>query len=320
MLEILTITGPIYITIALGFITTRGGLFNKIDMKVFGKFVINLALPAMLFKALAEHPFMEILNLSYLFVYAGASLLAIAGGYFWARKIAHFRTTKSVIYAMGMCSSNSGFVGYPILLLTLPSVAGVVLALNMTVENLLVIPLLLVLAEHSKNHSSKWYKVLGKSLSKLVSNPLIISLAAGVTVSLMGLKIPEAISRSINLFAMASGGISLFVIGGTLVGLSMRGSALKVMPIVIGKLIFHPLAIVVMVLVLPLLNMTPLGPSLKVAAVLMAAMPMMSIYPILAQAYDFEELAATTLLIATIMSFFTTSALFMLHNSFPNWG
>ena len=46
----------------------------------------------------------------------------------------------------------------------------------------------------------------------------------------------------------------------------------------------------------------------KVVALLMAAMPMLSIYPILAQAYGEADRSATTLLICMVASFFTLSA------------
>ena len=36
MLDILSITGPIYLTITLGFLTTRLGLFSQADMRVLG--------------------------------------------------------------------------------------------------------------------------------------------------------------------------------------------------------------------------------------------------------------------------------------------
>ena len=77
MPDILAITGPIYLTIALGFATTRLGLFSKSDLRVLGKFVINLALPALLFNALAQRSLGEILNGRYLLVYAAGSLLAL---------------------------------------------------------------------------------------------------------------------------------------------------------------------------------------------------------------------------------------------------
>jgi malonate transporter len=63
---------------------------------------------------------------------------------------------------------------------------------------------------------------------------------------------------------------------------------------------------------LPLLGLPALDPALAMAGVLMAAMPMLSIYPILAQAYGEEDLSATVLLLATIASFFTLSALLWL--------
>mgnify|MGYP006156831297 CR=1 FL=1 len=47
-LTILSITGPIYLAVLIGYACTRLGLFAKADMRLFGKFVINLALPALL--------------------------------------------------------------------------------------------------------------------------------------------------------------------------------------------------------------------------------------------------------------------------------
>lgn len=105
MLDILAITGPIYITIALGFLTTRMGLFSPADMRVMGKFVINLALPALLFHALAQRPLGEILNAPYLLVYTLGSLITIAVGWLWARRVAGQDGTTSAYYAMGMWCS-----------------------------------------------------------------------------------------------------------------------------------------------------------------------------------------------------------------------
>jgi predicted permease len=56
MLDILSITGPIYLSILAGFLATRFGLFSKADIRVLGKFVIHLALPALLFNSLSQHP------------------------------------------------------------------------------------------------------------------------------------------------------------------------------------------------------------------------------------------------------------------------
>jgi malonate transporter len=106
--------------------------------------------------------------------------------------------------------------------------------------------------------------------------------------------------------------LSLFVIGGTLVGLPLRGMVRQIMPIAFGKLVLHPLAVLAAVLALPWIGMTALEPSLRVAAVLLAAMPMMGIYPILAQSYGKENLGAASLLVTTLASFFSLSGLIWL--------
>ncbi len=311
MIPILTIILPIYLAIALGFVTTRSGLFVRADMRVFGKFVINLALPAMLFNALSQRQIGEILNGSYLLAYAAGALIMIGLGLSWG-KYRGLGATDNVVTVMGMSCSNSGFVGYPILLLMTAPVAAVALTLNILVENLLVIPLLLALAERSRGEAGHWTVVLGQSLKRLAVNPLIMGLAAGLLVSLMRWQLPEPLLRAINLFALSSAGLSLFVIGGTLVGLPLGGMWRQIMPIVFGKLVLHPLAVFAVVMVLPWLGLAALAPQLRQAAVLMAAVPMMSIYPILAQSYGKEDMSAAALLVTTITSFVSLSGLIWL--------
>ena len=64
MLDILSVTTPIYLAIATGFLTARFGLFSKSEMRVLGRFVIHIALPALLFNALIQRRFDD---LDYLF-------------------------------------------------------------------------------------------------------------------------------------------------------------------------------------------------------------------------------------------------------------
>lgn len=313
MLDILAITGPIYFAIVLGILTTRRGLFAKTEMRVLGKFVVNIALPALLFNALAQRRLYEILNTSYLMVYMFGSLLVVGLGWAWCRRAAGLSATTSTFYVMGMSCSNSGFVGYPVLLLTLPPVAGVSLAMNMMVENLVMIPVLLVLAEHGRGKSTKWHVLLVQMLQRLAMSPMIMGLVAGLAVSLLGLKLPESVSRTVTLFAASSSALSLFVIGGTLVGLPMQGIARRVLPIVIGKLVIHPLAVASVIYLLPYLGLHTLDPSLRIAAVVMAAMPMLSIYATLAQAYGQEDVCAAAMLMTTAASFMSlTGSLWVL--------
>src|SRR5258705_13674028 len=97
----------------------------------------------------------------------------------------------------------------------------------------------------------------------------------GFGVALLSLPISGVLARTINMLALSSTAVSLFVIGGSLVGLQMKGMRRDVSVIALGKLLLHPLAVGLMVWLVP-----PDDATLRAAAVVFAGMPMLSIYPI----------------------------------------
>lgn len=83
----------------------------------------------------------------------------------------------------------------------------------------------------------------------------------------------------------------------------------------IGKLVLHPLAVLVLLWVLP-----PIDPVLRFAAVAFASMPMFSIYPILAQKYGIEGFAATAVVVTTVASFVGISGWLWVLRHGLGWG
>jgi predicted permease len=315
MLQTLAITGPIYLVIALGFLAVRLSVFTKADMRVLGTYVVRFALPALVFTALSQRPVGEILNGRYVLDYAFGSLcvMGLAFAWGWWRQGKSF--TLSALCGLGMSSSNSGFIGYPIAVQVVGAApAAVGLALCMVVENLLMIPLTLLMADSGQAASGKWHRILRQSLAQLARNPIILAMLGGFGVAWLGLPITGVLARTINMLAMSSAAVSLFVIGGTLVGLHMKGMRRDVSAIALGKLLLHPLAVGLMVWLLP-----PAEPQLRAAAVVFAAMPMLSIYPILAQKYGHEGMCAAALLLATTLSFLTISSTLWLLGSGLAW-
>lgn len=306
-LQILSITAPIFALIGLGYITTRSGLFAKADMRVLGKFVLSLALPALIFRAMAQSRVGDVLNPTYMTAYLLGSLAALALVHTVARRALHLGPSTSVFCAMGSACSNSSFVGYPILLLSLPGVASVSFALNLVIENIAVIPLLLFLAERAKGGHPSAAKAVQQALARLAVNPLVVALVAGMAVSFTGWALPAPVVRTVDMLAMASGAVSLLVIGGTLVGLPLRGLAWRVAPLSLCKLGLHPLLVWAALALVVWLGLPPLEPQLRTAAILSAAMPMMGVFPTLAQAHGQEEWAAVALLLTTVLSFFALS-------------
>ena len=304
MLDILSITIPIYVAIALGYGLTRWGLFTKTEMRSFGTFVVKVAMPALLFNALSERSLSDILNSDYVASYALASVLTLSLGIAWTLRVMKQSRSMSACFALGMTCPNSGFVGYPIVLLSLGPIAGVSLALNMIVENLLIIPLLLAWAE-TGGGNQRWHEILIQTLKGMLKNPMIWGIVLGFAFSWFGLQLPSSLSRTVSLFAQASGALSLFVIGGSLVGLPVRGMGSNVSQIAVGKLIVHPLIMLaVLTWLIPISD-----PVLRTAVLLTCAMPIMGIYPILTQKHGHDGLSAAALLVTTMASFITLNLL-----------
>lgn len=321
MLDILAITGPIYLCIALGFAAVRWRVFTPADMRVLGKFVIQFALPALLFNALASRPIGELLQPAYLLAFGVGSVAWLLVSLWTARKLQRRDLVESAYMTMGMTCSNSTYIGYPVVLLAIGPLAGVALAMNLLVENLIKLPLLMTLADVGASGAARasWKHALRQTLSRLVRNPMIVAIVLGFGVALLGWQMPSVVSRTVNLFGAASGGLALFIIGGTLVGLQVRGLRRQVAQIAVGKLLLHPAAVWVAVALLPLLGLPALSGELRVAAVLSAAMPMLGIYPLLAQRHGHEGFTAAALLATTVGSFFSLSAILWLMRHSAGW-
>lgn len=303
MLQILSITTPIFILIVLGFLSAKGGLISREQVRGMGAFVINFALPALVLKAVSENPIGEVFNWQYLTAYGLGSLTVFCLGLLASRTLRREPLGSSAIAALGMANSNSGFVGYPIVAMTLGATAAIGLALNMVVENLLIIPLALALAEAGRQEGSA-LSVARETLKCLARSPLIIAMAIGLPLALLELRLPAVPARVVEMLATASAPLALFVIGGSLYGLRLSGMQGEIGMIAFGKLILHPLAVLLIFSLLP-----DVDPALMAAGVLFASAPMLSIYPILGQRFGVDGRCAAALLLTTVASFVTISTL-----------
>lgn len=302
---VLGIVGPIYAAVGLGYWLVRRGWFGAADMRVFGQYVLNVALPALLFQAVAGRDLAQVLRADYLAVYLAGGLATIAVAFMWFSLTAADAGRRAVA-VMGAACPNSGFVGYPVLLLVLPDWAGVVLALNMLVENIVLIPICLMLMDLSRDAPRAGPgRRLAAILWGVARRPMVIGLALGLAVSLSGLTIPAAAARFFDMLAGSAAALSLIAIGGSLAGLPLRGNRALAAQIAAAKLILNPALTWAAAAGLAALGWVVLPPELFLAAVLSTAMPIFGIYTVLAQEVGREGLASIAMLMATGAGFVT---------------
>lgn len=312
MFAILNITAPIFLLIALGYAAVRHGLLTRNELTGLGRFVINFAVPSLLFNATAQRSSLDLLDFELLRVYTLGSLAVVAGALMVVCILQKHSLRTGVIYAMGMSLSNSAFIGFPIATQLIGSSAGTMLTLYVIVEVMILLPLLLILAEAGETNGGNWTVVFAEILTRLVKNPMILAILLGIAMSSSRFALPPALSRAIDMLSGASAPVALFYIGGTLTGLSLKGMTKGIFVIAFGKLILHPLAIFTVFCILHFND-----PGLKSAAIINAGMPMLSIYPILGQKYGQENFCAAAMVITTILSFFSLNALLWLSGLEP---
>ena len=305
MQYVFTITLPIYLGIALGFIAVHQGWIKREEVKALGRYAVVIGVPLTLFRGVSQQPIAAVWNPDYLAIYTVGSLLTMALVVGYSRRLRGRPLSLAALQGLGASGSNSMFMGYPIALQVLGPIASVALALCMLVENLLIIPLGLALADAGQDGGARKAREIALATARsAVRNPMVLSIAAALVVCATGWKLPLVLDKTLGMVAAATSPIALFVIGGSLVGLRLQGLREDIAVIVGGKLFLHPLCVLAGVLLFP-----PAEPLLRAAVVLIAAMPMMSIYPVLAQRHGQEQVCSAALLAATIVSFFSIAAL-----------
>jgi len=214
------------------------------------------------------------------------------------------------VAVLGTACPNSGVIGYPVMLLAFPDIAGVVLALNFLVENVILIPICLILMDMARGGAPvALHRRVGAILWGLLRRPMVIGLLLGLAVSLLRLPIPGPADRLLEMLAASASALALVVIGGSLVGIELRGNRLRAVQVAGAKLLVHPAMVALAALALPALGLAALPPDLHAAVILSAAVPMFGIYPVLAQQLGLEGPASIAMIVAVTGAFFTLSGL-----------
>lgn len=305
---VLNITAPIFFLILLGFAGIRFGLLPKEALPALSRFVLYFALPSVMITKISALDLRAVVNVPYMFVYALGGLVA----FFITLAIVRYGLKEgwsvAAVSSMGAMMPNSSFIGFPILLQYLENAPAQAFAMALVVENIIFLPVALMLIESFYNHQPGVGKqVFVKVLKRIVSNPIILSVFAGIMLSLLNLRLPHFMGGGLELLAMAAAPSALVVIGGSLVGVAIAGSKVRTGIVASIKLLLFPMVVFISLQAFP-----DMPRELQVSVLVFAAMPMFSIFPILGGEYGQRSFCSSTLLVTTVLSFFSISALLLL--------
>ncbi|RNE92482.1 AEC family transporter [Marichromatium sp. AB32] len=309
MTAILDIVVPVFTVIVAGYVTVRLGVMERAATAVLGRFVLHVAMPALIVATLAGTDLRQAIEPGFLLAYGTGTLLTYGLMLAWFRGGRGDRLDRAAVKALGSAFSNSAFIGYALLLQAFdePPVAGFAMALMF--ENLVLMPLVLSVLElgTGQGRAPGARATARLIVARLVTNPLILAITLGLALALFEVRLPPGLSGALGLLGQGAAGVALFFVGATLVGSRLHASLGELGQVALAKLVLHPLLVAAMVLALPAFD-----PDLQRAAILIAACPMFAIFPVLGARYGHAELASGALLGATALSFLSLSVVLAL--------
>lgn len=343
VLDILTVILPIYLLIGLGFVSVWREWLPKESVAGFGIFVRNFALPCAIFLVVAQRDLTEVLHPGFMLAFTLASLLSFTVSYSFARRVAGHAASMVGILALAGSMSNGLMIGIPLITGLFGVSALSVIAQQLVIENALVLPLGLALAELGRaqeqeqaqplaqplaqkkaqgpasttvgaalrsGRASRLGSVMRKTAFRVVTNPLIAALLLGLLVSLLNLPLPEAMVRSIDLLAASVGGMALVFIGAMLYGTDLRAALRGVMAAIAVKSAFHPLAMALsfwgVMLLWQAMGWLPIPPVYINASIIIATLPTIGVLPAVAAGFGHGRSISLAVLVMTVISMVTT--------------
>ncbi|WP_274572604.1 AEC family transporter [Neisseria leonii] len=303
MLAIFQITAPVFAILLLGFAAVRAGWFAFDELRGAAKLVMRVGLPALIFQAVATKPLAEAFDTAYLAGYGGGTAAAFVFGWAAGRFARRQDGAAAALSGFGMSMSNTGFIGYPLLATAIGTPAGQYMAMNALLENLIALPLFYIVADASGGSGKSRWQTLRDVAGNLLRNPMIAAIPVSLVFAAGWLPVPAVADKVTAMLASASAPVALFVIGGSLAGLKLRGSLPDIALISIGKLVVFPLTVSA--------GLWLAGAARDVIWIgaLLAGVPMASIFPLVCAQYGYEKRGSAAMLLTVVLSFFSISLL-----------
>ncbi|HWV21642.1 MAG TPA: AEC family transporter [Devosia sp.] len=298
MLDIIYVILPIFALMGLGYVAVLKRLYPAEGVKALIAFVNNFATPCLLFHSISTSDFRSAFNLSIIGPFYLGAFICFALGIFIARRAFGNRPGESVAAGFSGTFTNTVLVGLPILTRAYgPEALPVTLSI-IGLHGAILLTAGMVTMELVKRDGQPLGKTLVVAVQRVVSNPLIWGIAAGIVGSLLEIQLIEPAEAFFVMMSQAVVPAALFGIGGALVEFKLSENWKQALVASSIKLIVHPaIAYVLMIWVLHV--------PLEIAryGILLSAMPAgVNIY-VFATYYDRGVSVATnTILIATVLS------------------
>jgi malonate transporter and related proteins len=304
ILELLVVVLPVFLVIGAGYAATRAGLFRPSAVDGLMVFTQNFAIPCLLFRGVATLDLGAVFDPRLLVSFYTGAVVCFILGTLGARRLFGRRPGEAVAIGFGALFSNSVLLGLPIIE---RAYADGVLA-----------PTFAIIAIHAPFcylvgiTAMEFARADGRGLAgtaravgnAMFRNALMIGIALGFVVNVVGIALPEPVWGAVNMMAAAALPAALFGLGGVLTRYALRASLAEASMIASLSLLVHPAIALVLAA-----GVFALPPDFVRAAVVTASMaPGVNAYVFASLYSRGQAQAASVVLLGTAVCVVTASA------------
>ncbi len=281
---------PILFLIGTGFLSRKIGILKQGDERVLSAYVYFFALPALFFIDLSETSFVaETLS----FIFAGIIPVFVVVAVY-VLMYAIFRFSKNTLYLITLSTvfGSLAFFGIPFITFAFPSQQSEHLAtLAAATIGIVAIAVSITMLEFYRLEESPKLEGLKQVANGLSRNPLIISIVAGILISVIGVEVPSPVATFLHMLGGTTSAVAVFMLGVFLFG-KKYVNLKKAFGLSLLRIILLP------TLVLATLTLFNLPSMENWVLVLMHGMPVAVSLSVLSQRYNFykETIASLTLI------------------------
>jgi len=299
---------PVFFVMVLGFVA---GLTKDIDNRNIGSLnalVMDFALPAALFTAMAQTPREAMIGQANLaLVLLLAMLIVFAAAFVIETRVFGTDRRESALSALTASAPNVGSAGLPVIAAVFSRSASVSVAVAVAIAAIVMTPLSLMLLEAAGPGQRSVSKIVRGALVK----PIVIAPVLGLLLSLGGISLPSLLDSGLTLVGQGASGAALFLTGLVLSAQPFRFNMNVGVGAVLKNIVQPALAGALALLLLQ-------GAEARVAVVLMAV-PSGAFGVLFAIRYGVQSAQiGTTLIVSTVASALTLAASIVLSTAI--WG
>lgn len=215
MISTLLIVLPIFGLIFAGFACRRFGLLGPNASPELNRFVVYLALPALLFDVMAHTHWQAIYQPGFLIAFcAGCAVIYVATLILSLRGRRHL--ADAGIDGLNASYSNAGFMGFPLCMAVLGNSSLVFVSIAMIITVVVQFGLTIIVIEIGQQMDQgkiRYGRLFAKVSGALLRHPLVISPLAGSVWAATGLDLPVSLEAFLKLMAGAASPCALVALG-----------------------------------------------------------------------------------------------------------